>query len=100
MNFQKTVENFDCEKCGTLVSGGGYTNHCPNCLWSKHVDVNPGDRAANCGGLMHPIEVRKEGEEYSIIHQCEICSHSKKNKVSPNDNFNEVVKLASSARPL
>ena len=29
------------------MKGNGYTNHCPKCLWSKHVDINPGDRGAN-----------------------------------------------------
>jgi len=42
--FQKRIENFTCEKCGLFVKGTGYTDHCPNCLWSKHMDINPGDR--------------------------------------------------------
>ncbi|HYC79501.1 MAG TPA: RNHCP domain-containing protein, partial [Candidatus Binatia bacterium] len=53
--FQRTPENFVCENCGTKVSGNGYTNHCPNCLYSKHVDNNPGDRLNKCHGLMEPI---------------------------------------------
>ena len=53
--FQRTIEDFTCEQCNFAVKGNGYTNHCPKCLWSKHVDVNPGDRAATCGGLMEPI---------------------------------------------
>ena len=55
--FNRRIEDFTCEHCGTEVHGNGYTNHCPNCLWSKHVDINPGDRAADCGGLMEPIAV-------------------------------------------
>ena len=58
--FQKTVEDFICEHCGNKVAGDGYTNHCPNCLWSKHVDVNPGDRAAICGGMMKAVKVETE----------------------------------------
>jgi hypothetical protein len=49
--FQRTREDFTRERCRTFVKGGGYTNHCPECLWSKHVDVNPGDRQATCQGL-------------------------------------------------
>jgi len=49
--FQKKKEDFKCEKCGREVIGTGYTNHCPDCLWSKHVDVNPGDRQSKCLGL-------------------------------------------------
>ena len=45
MSFTRKVEDFTCEHCGREVHGNGYTNHCPHCLHSKHVDVNPGDRA-------------------------------------------------------
>ena len=71
--FIKKVEDFVCEKCGDEVVGGGFTNHCPKCLWSKHVDINPGDRAEKCGGMMKPIGALKIGDSYSIIHQCEKC---------------------------
>lgn len=51
-NFIHCQEDFVCEVCGTKVKGTSYTNHCPNCLWSKHVDQNvPGDRAELCHGL-------------------------------------------------
>jgi hypothetical protein len=50
-NFQRVIEDFECEHCGHLEEGNGYTNHCTSCLWSKHVDINPGDRAAECQGL-------------------------------------------------
>ena len=55
--FNRKKENFVCENCGEKVEGNGYTNHCPNCLWSKHVDINPGDRAETCHGLLKPIAV-------------------------------------------
>lgn len=93
-NFQRTIENFGCENCGTNVSGNGYTNHCPECLWSKHVDINPGDRAATCGGLMKPTAIENENGEYVVTHTCVKCKYSKRNKVSPNDNFDTVVKIA------
>lgn len=92
--FQKLVENFKCEKCGADAVGNGYTNHCPACLWSKHVDVNPGDRAASCGGLMKPTAIENENGEYVVTHTCEKCSHKKRNKVSANDNFDTVVQIA------
>ena len=93
-SFQKTVENFECENCHSNVYGNGYTNHCPNCLWSKHVDINPDDRAAGCGGLMKPTSLENENGEYVITHTCTKCSHSKRNKISVNDNFDKVVELA------
>ncbi len=96
-SFIKNKEDFECENCGENVEGSGYTNHCPKCLWSKHVDIDPGDRAAECSGLMEPTEVSKEGDTFSITHKCVACGYSKKNKISPDDDFNLVVKLASDA---
>ena len=92
--FIKNKEDFKCEKCGFLVSGDGFTNHCPRCLWSKHVDNNPGDRANECGGMMRPVKVGKEGENYSLIHQCEKCGGKKKNKISEMDDFEKIVEIA------
>ena len=92
--FTRRTEDFDCEVCGTRVHGNGYTNHCPNCLASKHVDVNPGDRASECHGIMEPVGFQiKNGKEY-LIHRCEKCGHTRPNKVSADDN-REVVRLVS-----
>jgi hypothetical protein len=92
--FQKKVEDFVCEKCGTAVKGSGYTNHCPHCLWSKHVDVNPGDRAAVCCGMMEPVNIVCEKGDWVMTHRCLICGHEKRNKVEKNDNQAELQKLA------
>ena len=58
--FSRRTEDFTCEHCGTKVKGNGYTNHCPQCLYSKHVDINPGDRLSDCGGLMEPIDIEQK----------------------------------------
>lgn len=94
--FNRRIEDFICEHCGAEVHGNGYTNHCPNCLWSKHVDVNPGDRAADCGGLMEPVGVELKNGEYILLQKCKKCGHLRKNKVSPKDNFEEIIKLSRS----
>ena len=60
------------------------------------MDVNPGDRAANCGGMMEPVSVAQTAGEYSITHRCEKCGHEKKNKAVPEDNFEIIVELAQS----
>jgi len=93
--FQKQKEDFVCEKCGTEVSGSGYTNHCPECLWGKHVDINPGDRASECGGMMNPIEVETRKGHQILIHKCEKCGFERKNKVGKEDNFDMVLKISS-----
>ena len=85
MSFQKTVEDFVCEFCGNPVKGTGFTNHCPKCLWSKHVDVSPGDRMALCRGLMRPIRIDGSSPDYTIIHQCVKCDHRSKIKALPED---------------
>lgn len=93
--FQRTKEDFTCEKCGLIVKGSGYTNHCPRCLWSKHVDVNPGDRQAACQGLMEPVGVELKGGEYTILHRCTRCGFEKRNKASKDDNFDAILHLSS-----
>ena len=93
--FQKRKEDFVCENCGIEVFGTGYTNHCPECLWGKHVDINPGDRSADCGGRMTPIAVEAKDDGYILLHKCEKCGFERKNKVGKKDNFNQVLKIAS-----
>ena len=93
MGFQRKSENFTCEHCGAAVLGNGYTNHCPNCLWSKHVDVDPGDRLAACAGLMKPLRIEGIVDRYVIVQKCEKCGLERKNKAWPED-MEAVVKLA------
>ncbi len=93
-NFTKIVESFICENCGYEVEGNGYTNHCPKCFYSKHVDINPGDRACNCGGLMKPIEILQKNGEFVILHKCLRCGFKRKNRVTEEDDMNELFKLA------
>lgn len=95
MPFIKNTENFVCEKCGKGVEGNGYTNHCPQCLWSKHVDIFPGDRAGTCGGMMEPVGVTKKGGEYTITHRCIKCGFVKPNKAVKDDNFDMIVQVSS-----
>ena len=66
-------DSFTCKVCGRLCTpenaGSGHRNHCPNCLSSLHVDIEPGDRESDCGGIMEPIGVwvRRGGEVTLII---------------------------------
>jgi len=85
--FQKRTEDFMCEYCGVAVMGSGYTNHCPRCLWSKHVDVNPGDRAQSCGGMMEPSRIESRSGEFTIIHQCRKCGFEKPNRADKDDDL-------------
>ena len=92
--FQRRVEDFVCEHCGADVVGDGYTNHCPHCLWSKHVDGNPGDRTEKCGGMMEPIAVEGASPNYDIVQRCLACGMTRRNKVDSNDDKEAVIALA------
>jgi hypothetical protein len=92
--FQRMTEDFKCEKCGHNMKGDGYTNHCSNCLWSKHVDINPGDRMSDCGGMMEPVGfIKKDGQDF-LIQKCTKCSHVRNNKVQKQDNIEKVIEIS------
>ena len=92
-------ETFTCKVCGRLVTPGGagsdHRNHCPNCLSSLHVDVEPGDRESDCGGVMEPVAVwvRKNGE-WAIIHRCRRCGAFSSNRVAADDNPIKLMSIA------
>lgn len=92
--FQRYIEDFTCEHCGAEVKGTGYTNHCPKCLWGKHVDVNPGDRAEACGGMMEPIRVEGTTPRYTLVHRCVRCKAERRNMVAEADDGDAIVAVA------
>lgn len=85
--FQRQQEDFVCEHCGAMVHGDGYTNHCPHCLYSKHVDVFPGDRAESCGGLMVTLLYEVQGSRGRLMQRCVRCGIMRNNKVQKEDDF-------------
>lgn len=95
--FTRRTEDFVCGHCGRPVSGSGYTNHCPHCLWSCHVDVMPGDRAADCQGLMEPIGAQLDRGELVVVQRCVRCGHHWRNRTAPSDNRDLLIALT--ARP-
>ena len=74
--FNHLDEGFICEHCQKEVTPLGYTSrdHCPYCLYSKHVDINPGDRQNNCKGLLKPIQLEKFKDTFKIIYKCQKCT--------------------------
>ena len=96
--FTKIDEDFICENCGSKVSKLGYTcrNHCPVCLYSKHVDINPGDRQEECHGLLEPIGLEMSNKKgYVIIFKCKKCGAIRKNKAAEDDNMDKIIELSS-----
>jgi hypothetical protein len=92
--FKRKIEDFICENCGNEVKGDGFTNHCPKCLYSKHVDIFPGDRAETCGGMMEPVDTEESGGQWQVIQKCCRCGKIHKNKISTNDNFDHLIKIS------
>lgn len=92
-------DSFVCRVCGRTVAPAGagsqHRNHCPYCLSSRHMDVQPGDRAAGCGGVMEPIAVwvRKNGE-WALIHRCKACGALRSNRIAADDNPMKLLSLA------
>ena len=91
--FQKKVEDFVCGNCEHKTKGTGFTNHCPKCLFSKHVDINPGDRAEECGGLMEPVNVEQKHGEVVLVQRCQKCGVTKKVKMDKGDDYEEVLRV-------
>lgn len=91
--FRRKIEDFVCENCEQEVVGNGYTNHCPACLWSKHVDVQPGDRAEECSGMMEPVGIDGKSWEYRLLHRCEKCGVEKWNNAVKEDNFEALLQI-------
>lgn len=86
--FTKNDNGFICANCEFEVMPLGKTsrNHCPKCLCSLHVDVLPGDRACDCGGVMRPDSAEPDPKKgYVITHKCSKCGFTGKNKAALND---------------
>jgi len=97
-----TDGDFRCLHCRNYVvqtsylSGVQNRNHCPYCLWSKHVDLHQsGDRLSACKGGMRPIglALKKRRKKYNpensgelmLIHQCEECGKLSINRIAADD---------------
>ena len=99
MTFIAREEPFICGHCGIPVKpleGGTYRNHCPLCLWSRHVDdLGPGDRASLCQSMMKPLHLDQTGKKgWMVVHECVACGKTINNKLAPDDRWEDF--LASS----
>ena len=94
--FTMRNDEFICENCGEKVGLAKKTarDHCPYCLFSKHVDHLPGDRANKCCGLLKPISVEKFKNTYKILYQCQKCGQLHKNISCSDDNMDLIIQLS------
>jgi len=93
---------FRCDHCRVLVVINEYIgtknrNHCNFCLWSKHVDIEKGDRNADCHSGMQPIGLTMKREGYSrwgelmLIHVCTLCQKIVINRLAADDNTDRIL---------
>ena len=96
--FIKNDGGFICVNCKKEVSPLKYTsrNHCPNCLFSMHVDIMPGDRENKCGGILEPILSEPSSDlkkGYIILFRCKKCGEKVRNRAALDDDKNLLIKL-------
>jgi len=97
---RRQPRSFRCGRCQLDVPeqapGTAHRNHCPNCLWSRHVDDDsPGDRESDCGSLMEPIGITVRGSgEWVLVHRCAGCDEINLNRTAGDDNPLVLLRLA------
>lgn len=94
--FVKNNLGFKCAICETDVPPhpSSSRDHCTQCLYSMHVDVDPGDRENPCQGILKPVGLEIKKGEKRILYECERCRVRIVNVVAPDDNPDKVVELA------
>ncbi|QQG41278.1 MAG: RNHCP domain-containing protein [Candidatus Woesebacteria bacterium] len=101
--------SFRCSNCRVILSadplGSKHRNHCPLCLWSKHVDLStPGDRKSDCCARMQPVAIafkdyrinpftNKGSGELMVIHQCLNCGKISPNRIAGDDNEYQIMSI-------
>lgn len=94
--FTHNNTSFVCANCGIFVPthrNGSCRNHCNSCLYSLHVDINPGDRNNGCTGLMKPVQVMTCRTGYKICHECLTCGEQKWNIAALDDSFSALLEV-------
>ena len=83
----------------SAAPGTQHRNHCPFCLWSRHVDNDPGDRESECLASMEPIAITvRKGGEWVLIHRCNGCGELSTNRTAGDDSALLLMQIA--VRPL
>lgn len=57
------------------------------------MDINPGDRGAECQGLMEPIDIEKKGSDWIITHKCQECKFERRQRASRNDSIEAIARI-------
>ncbi len=95
--FTKNDSGFVCANCGKSVPPLKVSSrdHCPFCLCSLHVDINPGDRQNSCKGILKPIDLEySQNKGYVLVYKCTKCGQTHKNKVANDDSREMITKVS------
>jgi hypothetical protein len=112
-----TFGDFKCGNCGALVSsmnmlsGVQNRNHCPYCLWSRHLDLySAGDRLSACKAGMKPIglTMKKSRNKYQLsprgelmlVHTCSDCESISINRIAADDDLEMILAVFQSSLSL
>jgi hypothetical protein len=87
------------------LSGVNNRNHCPYCLWSRHLDLySAGDRLSACKAPMQPVALtakhsrNKYGQgrgELMLVHQCSDCGDLSINRIAADDDAHTLLGIFS-----
>lgn len=83
--------------CAPALAGVINRNHCPICLWSRHLDWREaGDRRSNCRAAMEPVGLtlkpsrnkyaQERDGELMLVHRCTHCSKLVANRIAADDD--------------
>ena len=102
MSRPQTFRDFRCAYCDHIVSsshwlsGVNNRNHCPYCLWSRHLDLfAAGDRLSACKAPMQPVALttKRSRNKYSrghgelmLVHLCTDCDNVSINRIAADDD--------------
>ena len=116
MNRRQTFGDFECAHCGYIVSsahwlsGVNNRNHCPYCLWSRHLDLYAaGDRLSACKAPMQPIALTSKRSrnkyasgrgELMLVHLCTDCGDVSINRIAADDDSDTLLEVFNATRAL
>jgi hypothetical protein len=109
-DLRQMSASFQCANCRNTVSSDSLRsgvlnrNHCPYCLWSRHLDLHaPGDRLAACKAPMQPVglSLKKVHKRYArdgagelmLIHQCVECGSVSANRIAADDDSQKIIEI-------
>ncbi len=93
--FKKRNEGFVCINCLKEVKLHPHSSrdHCNFCLHGLHVDIEPGDRANTCMGVLEPVGLRKRYGKEQIVYRCMECKKMIYCITAPDDDFEKILEL-------